>query len=324
MVRGRAVLDLFSFTEMASQVFRAARETVGDDPYLLQQMALYEMYRPSGGLNSAMELLERAAAGAPNDSSIKHSRAELLLRLADVARTPLEREQRLREAFRIASSLRDDRPVRQDGSHAFHTIVKVGLRRLQDVLQDTGSQSEDVVSAAIRAVEDSLLDALQRFPDDSYLLSSEAELAELLKDSSRALSAMRSAFKTNPRNSVIAVRLAKSLEAAGDLSGARTTLQTGLDNNPGDKRLHYTLSKFLLKHDPQASEQIAYHLQRSFTSGDSNCDAQLLYGRHLYLAGDIEGEAALPILVSCEGCTARPRPHALSTGRLVQWTGRPS
>jgi cold shock CspA family protein/tetratricopeptide (TPR) repeat protein len=289
MVRGRAVLELFPSTEMASLIFKAARETVGEDPYLLQQMALYEMNRPSGGLNSAMELLDRAAAGAPYDSSIKHSRAELLLRLADVARTPLEKEQRLREAFRIASSLRDDRPGRQEGSHAFHTIVKVGLRRLEDALQDTGNQSEDVVSGAIRAVEDSLLEGLQRFPDDSYLLSSEAELAGLLKDSTRALSAMRSAFKTNPRNSVIAVRLAKSLEAAGDVPGARATLQTGLDNNPGEKRLHYTLSKFLLKHEPQASEQIAYHLQRSFTSGDLNYDAQLLYGRQLYLAGDIEG-----------------------------------
>ena len=78
---------------------------------------------------------------------------------------------------------------------------------------------------------------------------------------------MRSAFKTNPRNSVIAVRLAKSLEAADDLAGAKTTLQTGLDNNPGDKRLHYTLSTLLLKHEPQASEQITYHLQRSFTNG---------------------------------------------------------
>ena len=288
MVRGRAVLDLFPSNEMASQVFKAARETVGDEPYLLQQMALYEMNRPSGGLSRAMDLLERAAAGAPYDFSIKHSRAELLLRLADVARTPLEKEQRLREASRIASSLRDDRSGRQDGSHAFHTIVKVGLKRLEDVLQEGENPSEDVVSSAIRAVEDSLFDGLQRFPDDSYLLSSEAELAKLLKDSNRALSAMRSAFKTNPRNSIVAVRLAKSLEASGDVANARATLQTGLDNSPGDKRLHYALSKFLLRHEPQAAEQITYHLQRSFTDGDSNYDAQLRYARQLYIAGDIE------------------------------------
>jgi len=41
------------------------------------------------------------------------------------------------------------------------------------------------------------------------LLSSEAKLAGLLRDSTRALSAMRSAFETDPRNSLIAVRLAK-------------------------------------------------------------------------------------------------------------------
>jgi cold shock CspA family protein/tetratricopeptide (TPR) repeat protein len=289
MVRGRIVLELFPSTEMAQHVFRVARATAGDEPYLLQQMALYEMNRPSGSLDRAAELLDAAATAAPYDQSVKHSRAELLLRLADSARTSLEREQRLREAMRIAGSLRDERPGRQDGSHAFHTIVKVGLRRLEDVLQETATVSEEAVTSAIKAVEDSLQDGLQRFPDDSYLLTSEAQLATLLKDSGRAITAMRSAFKTNPRNSVIAIRLAKSLEALNDIAAARATIQTGLDNNPGDKRLHYTFAKLLLRHEPQAADQIEYHLQRSFTTGDANYDAQLLYARQLYARGDVEG-----------------------------------
>jgi cold shock CspA family protein/tetratricopeptide (TPR) repeat protein len=289
MVRGRTVLELFPSTEMAQHVFRTARETVGQEPHLLQQMALYEMNRSNGSLERAAEFLDEAAATAPYDLSIKHSKAELLLRLADIARTPLEREQRLREAMRIAGSLRDERPGRQDGSHAFHTIVKVGLRRLEDVLQDGAAVSEEAVTSAIKSVEDSLLDGLQRFPDDPYLLTSEAQLATLLRDSARAITAMRSAFKTNPRNSVIAVRLAKSLEALGDASAAKATIQTGLENTPGDKRLHYTLAKFLMRHEPQAADQIEYHLQRSFTTGDANYDAQLLYARQLYARGDVDG-----------------------------------
>ena len=192
--------------------------------------------------------------------------------------------------MRIASSLRDDRPGRVSGSYAFHTIVKVGLRRLEDLLEDgAAAVSEEAVSSAIRSVEDSLLDGLQRFPDDPYLLTSEAQLATLLKDSARAISAMRSAFKTNPRNSVIAVRLAKSLEAAGNTSGAKITLQTSLDSSPGDKKLHYALAKFLMRHEQQVADQIEYHLQRSFTHGDANYDAQLLYARQLYAKGDIGG-----------------------------------
>ena len=146
-----------------------------------------------------------------------------------------------------------------------------------------------MISARIRSVEDSLLDGLQRFPDDPYLLTSEAKLATLLKDSARAIFAMRSAFKTDPRNGVIAVRLAKSLEAGGDTTGARAILKTGLDNSPGNKKLHYALAKFTMRHEPQAADQIEYHLQRSFTNGDTNYDAQLLYARQLYVKGDVAG-----------------------------------
>ena len=100
---------------------------------------------------------------------------------------------------------------------------------------------------------------------------------------------MRSAFKTNPRNSAIAVRLAKSLEARGDVAAAKSTIQTGLDNNPGNKRLHYALAHFLMRHEDGVVAQIEYHLQRSFTKGDANYDAQLLYARQLYAKGDIPG-----------------------------------
>lgn len=288
MIRGRVVQDLFPSSEMARHVFRVARERVGEEPYLLQQVALYEMNSPNGSLGRATDLLDEAAVRAPYDLSIKHSKAELLLRLSETARTPLEREQQLREATRIASSLRDDRQGRPGGSYAYHTVVKVALRRLEDVLDLGGATlSNEVVSAAIKNVEDGLLDGLQRFPGDSYLLSSEAQLATLLKDSNRAITAMRAAFRTNPRNSAIAVRLAKSLEAADDLPAARATLQTGLDNNPGDKKLRYELAKCLMRHEPNEAEQIEYHLQRAFTVGDTNYDAQLLYARQLYIRGNI-------------------------------------
>ena len=290
MVRGSTLGELFPSREMVQHVFKIARDTVGAEPYLLQQMALYEMKSHGGSLERASELLEKAANAAPYDGSIKHSRAELMLRLADVARTGLEREQRLRSAMQIASALRRERTDRGNGSHAVHTIIKVGLSRLKDLLEDlSAGATGEAVSAAIRSVEDSLLDGLQRFPEDSYLLSSEAELATLLRDSTRAISAMRSAFKTNPRNGVIAVRLAKSLENQGEVAEARATLETGLDSNPGDKRLHYALAKFLMRHVPRGMEEIEHHLQRAFTTGDRNYDAQLLYARQLYIRGDVNG-----------------------------------
>ena len=289
MVRGRTVGEIFSSDEMARQVFRAAREMAGGDPFLSQQMALYEMNSQSGSLRRAMERLDEAEKAAPQDPSIRHSRAELCLRLADIARTPLEREQRLREAMQIASALRRDRFGRSGGSHAFHTMCKVGLKRVGDCLGEAAEGvSSESVSRAIRFVEDTLTEGLQRFPDDGYLRSAEAELATLLRDSGRAIAAMRSAFKTNPRNGAIAVRLAKSLAALGDLSGARSTLQSGLDSSPGDKKLHYALGRFLMHNESEAMDEIEHHLRRAFTDGDKNYEAQLLYARQLYAMGEVE------------------------------------
>ncbi len=59
--------------------------------------------------------------------------------------------------------------------------------------------------------------------------------------------------------------------------------------NPGDKKLHYELAKHLLRREPDAAGEIEYHLQRAFTVGDSNYDAQLLYARQLYVRGNING-----------------------------------
>jgi len=39
----------------------------------------------------------------------------------------------------------------------------------------------------------------------------------------------------------------------------------------------------------ESPEPLLYHLQRSFTEGDSNYDAQVLYGRQLFLMNDRDG-----------------------------------
>ena len=42
--------------------------------------------------------------------------------------------------------------------------------------------------------------------------------------------------------------------------------------------------------------ELSYHLKRSFTAGDSNYDAQLLYARNLFLQGEAESRAAFATL----------------------------
>jgi cold shock CspA family protein len=61
-----------------------------------------------------------------------------------------------------------------------------------------------------------------------------------------------------------------------------------LEANSSGRRLHYTYARLLMAITPEDGENIAYHLQRAFTDGDSNYEAQLLYGRQRFLNGRFE------------------------------------
>jgi cold shock CspA family protein len=99
---------------------------------------------------------------------------------------------------------------------------------------------------------------------------------------------MQKAFEANPRNSYAALRLAQVHEQKGESLEAKAVLVRGLGANASDKRLHFALAKLLIKSPETPATELAYHLRRSFTDGDSNYDAQLLYARELFLLGDAE------------------------------------
>lgn len=110
MTRGRTVLELFPNHDLAVSLYRTARDRVGETHYLLHQMAIYEMNRPTGNMNASAELLAKASTIAPGDAAIKHSLAEHRLKMAEVARTELEREKLYDEARRIAIAIKGDPP----------------------------------------------------------------------------------------------------------------------------------------------------------------------------------------------------------------------
>jgi hypothetical protein len=283
MVRGRTLLDLFPDHQMVVAIYAAAKDMLGEDPHLLHQMALYETHRPNGKHSEALRLLARASVLAPYDVAIKHSAAELKLKFVDDGQTSLERQKSLQDAALISRELvfKD-----KENSHAHHTLVKIGIRTLEEALAN--GVSDDSLAKLIKDVEDQLYKSSQQFPGDSYLLESEATLARLLSDDDRAFKSMQKAFEANPRNSYAALRLAQVHEQKGESLEAKAVLVRGLGANASDKRLHFALAKLLIKSPETPATELAYHLRRSFTDGDSNYDAQLLYARELFLLGDAE------------------------------------
>lgn len=284
MVRARNLLELFPDLQMVRAVFAAAKETVGEDAHLLHQMGVYEMNRPNGDLAEASHLLEKASGLASYDASIKHSIAELKLKAAERSRTPLEKNKLLKEAANISAGLIQGEST---DSYAHHTLVKVEIRKLEDGLLANAPEAE--IEVLVKDAESTLFDAQQEFPGDPYLLEAESQLAEVLKDNTRATNALSKAFNANPRNAIIATRLARQLETAEQVDKATEVLRRALDANNADRRLHYTYARLLMrKTQDYDGESVLYHLQRAFTDGDNNYEAQLLYGRQLFLNGRLD------------------------------------
>jgi tetratricopeptide (TPR) repeat protein len=274
---------LFPDTKMVEILYDVAGKMVGDDPHLQHQIALYEMHRPSGNLARASSLLTKAAQTAYYDQTIKHSMAELKLRMVEKSKSELEKSKLLKEASDISKSLIS---TDTENSYGHHTIVKIGIRSLRDALE--AMSSDVVIEKLVKDTERSLFDSLQQFPDDAYLLESESELAKLLNDDERAIKAMRKAFSANPRSAFIALSLADIEREAGNLDEALRIVKSALDVNASERRLHFAYAKLLMKKAGVSGEELAWHLQRAFTDGDSNYHAQLLYARQLFLNGQTE------------------------------------
>lgn len=277
-------MELFPDRNMVEQIFSAARELVGEDPHLLHQVALYEMNRDDGSQVESGKLLHRAAELAPYDLTIKHSMAELKLREAETAKTDLERNKFLKDAANIAASLTSSE---KSDSYPYHTLAKARLRILQEALAKGSPELE--IEKLTKEAEQTLFDALQRFPGDAYLLETESKLATTLEDDKRAISALEKAFATNNRGSFIALRLAASYEKQNDFPKARLTLEKALAAMSFEPRLHYAYAKLLMRIKSDTPDTLLYHLHRSFREGDSNYDAQVLYGRQLFVMNNFEG-----------------------------------
>jgi cytochrome c-type biogenesis protein CcmH/NrfG len=285
LANGKRLANTFPDAIMGYRVFEIASEAMNEeDPYLLQQQALFEMNRLSGNLGKATDCLSRALELAPKSRIINHTLAELHLRKSDSARTDLEKEHSLRNAESICRGLRRD----ASDSYAHSTIVKAGIQRLRRIVESDKALATEDVEGVIKGIETSLEEGLQRFPGDSFLLAQEAELAKLLCESERVMKSLRLSFDKNPRNAHVALQLASIAEEKSDLADAQRVLRTALEANGNNQRLHFAYGKFLLRNDIGSVEDQVYHFRHSFTPGDQNYEAQLMFGRQLFVANRFE------------------------------------
>ncbi len=284
MTQGNLLKRLFPNQEVVYQLYEAAEEIAGEDAYLLQQEALYEMNRDGGDLVRATQLLERAVELKPNSNIIMHSCAELCLRKAEVARTDLEWSRLISQAERYCRDLKRD----ARDTYAYSTLVKAGIQRLTRVLNEDELFKGEDLEALIKGVERELNEGLQRFPNDSFLLAQDAELAKILNKSDRVYNSLLRSFTGNQRNVYVAMQLARLMEERSETSNAQDTLIKALEANLGNARLHYAYGEFLFRNKLGTDQDLEYHFRLAYSPGDSNYQAQLLHGRQLFVMGDFD------------------------------------
>jgi len=284
LVNARELMNFFRDPQLIRSVYKASIDRVGEDPFLFQQEAIFEMISADGSIEKSGELLRKATGLQPKNRLIKHSLAEWALKKAEKSEIELEKNKYRRESAKISRELsRED----STSAHPFVTLVKVGIEELSEV---AGSGDEPTIERKVSEIERALAEAKQQFPEDSYLLYEESRFCEMLDRNPEAKTALEHAFSNNKGSPFIAVRLARLYENAGESEKAIKVLSECVDAKPCDRYANYNLATLLAKYHPEMKAAIRMHLRRSFTDGDSNYAAQFWYARFLYVDGAF-GEA---------------------------------
>lgn len=284
LVRARTVREWLPADEIIDEFFALARRVAPNDGHVWLQSAIAVMNRPEADLRDAEHLLEKAHELMPGNPIVTHSFAELECRLSEKAPSMLAAERHINRAIELAKSL-----VGNDArtAHGFTTIAKAEILRLRRQLrEDVDRVSDEIIGNTIKRAEDALFQGVQKFGDDSYLSSQEADLAKLLADETRAVKALELAVSRMPGSVASAVRLSRAYTARGEDDRAIAVLRAAIDNSPTNSRLHMTLAEALLRQNTSADD-IEYHLSKAFSPSDQNREAQFLYARQLYVNGKI-------------------------------------
>jgi hypothetical protein len=281
LIKAKELVRLFPDPKMVRAIYDCANSIGSNDGYYHQQRAIYEMRRDNPNLELAYEQLKLAERLSPKDQSIAHSLAELELARAQRAKTEIEADRHLNAAMGIARALTG---ARAETSFGYHTLCKIALGRLKTQLHDDPND-EQQIAALVKSAEQQIKEALERFPDDEYLLEAESQLAMQLSADERAERALERAFAINPLSPFIARSLARLHEEHDETVKARQVLEKCLEGLPGDKAVNGALAHLITKHTPDDKQRAEYYWRRSFTEGDSNHTNQFWYARQLYLNG---------------------------------------
>jgi cold shock CspA family protein len=298
LVKGKRLAEDFESKVLANSIFDAAEDSAPPASYLLHQRAILELTHKKGNLEIANDLLKKAEIEVKKeghrDSSIQHTRANLLRRRANAALLTVERDRYRAEARAIL------RP--QLGSRInFYPENLYGqllLDEIQDALEENKRQNHALVDGDGNSADplvhlmselNNLIDnCLRQRPADAPMTLLKAEFLKTLGKNPHAISLLQRYCENNITQSSVVRTLADTFVEDGKVDEAIALLKPAILSLSGDKALNLSIAKALMKQNEVAnSDTVLMHLRRSFTDGDSNYEARILFARFNMLYADL-------------------------------------
>lgn len=286
LVKGRALATQFSDKKYVAQVFEAALESGLHPSIVAHQMAVFELHHPNGDLRAALLKIGSIEQnpGPLSGRTVSHTKANILRRLAQVAKTELEKSRFRQDALAILNiSIRTARDALP-----FLTRGQLLLEQLKEKMETTEIDSEvdsRVVVELTKEIETNLRLGLQHFPNDEKLLSFEADLSTFLENTPRAIRALEQAYSANKDSVYTAIRLARHYAKSVEKQAEALAMMRKLSSDqPLSREAHFELARMLKTLDEVGNQsEIGQHLKRSFSQGDSHFEARFMYARHQFL-----------------------------------------
>ena len=285
LIKGRGIAEVFPNVDLGRLFYDRVEAAVPDSSFLLHQRAVFEIQHRDGSLEYAEAVIARASELNPKSQSIRHTQAEIARRMANATDDPL-----LKQSLRRTARDKLSKTTGYTSEYDFYTLGRLSLDEFRELsalldMPDNGSPPSDFFTAA-RDTEATIQRGLQRFPESSQLLSIEAEFREWLDQTALALQALERAFRLNPRQDWIAVRLALMYQNSGDLQKSQDVLNACLQDNPSSRSVHLELGRVLIAVGD--GDRAIEHLRRSFVPGDNRYDARFWCARELFLQEQFE------------------------------------
>ena len=308
LIRGKRLAELFDKKELALDVFSAASETSAPEGFLAHQRAILELNHPNGNLDVAMNALREAEAANQingfRDTSIQHTKANLLRKRALSSKSQVERERYRAEA----RTLLKPQLTRSDNSYPEHLYGQILLDEIKEYFSQASVKSiggdstkeirEDSIVRIINELTQLIDESLRQNPGDGPMTLLRSDFLRRVGQYPNAVSVLERFHKINPNNTSISRVLAEALSTSNDLERGIEILRATVLLAPGDMSANLAFAKLLAKQNEEENAvSILSYLRRSFSDGDAHYEARMLYARANLLYGDVHrGETEFELL----------------------------